>query len=137
MVVRYVDHEVRRSIHIAPARSPPPRGQRPEGVQDARVYSLAKGGRADELYELLSVGGSTSWTEPGTGASAAYIAAATGKAECLRLLLEHGADADARVHTRRTALIAASLAGHLACVAELLDAGADPTLRDAGSKTAE
>jgi len=57
-----------------------------------------------------------------------HSAAAGRSAECVRVLLDAGADVDARQHGGYTALMEAALQGNEEMVRALLDAGADPML---------
>ena len=59
-----------------------------------------------------------------------HSAAAGRSAECVRILLDAGADVDARQAGGYTALMEAALQGNAEMVRALLDAGADPTLSD-------
>jgi ankyrin repeat protein len=63
-------------------------------------------------------------------------AAGNGHTECVRVLLEAGADVNARYSNELTALMWASAYGHVATVRFLLTRGADATLRDNRGKTA-
>lgn len=64
-------------------------------------------------------------------------AAFKGHAECVKLLLERGADKEAQgKEAGRTPLMRAALGGHLDCVRLLLEAGADAKARDISGKTA-
>jgi ankyrin repeat protein len=54
-----------------------------------------------------------------------FIAAGKGHLECLRLLLESGADKEAKHTTGATPLFAAVENGHLECARLLLESGAD------------
>jgi uncharacterized protein len=63
-----------------------------------------------------------------------HSAAAGRSAECVRVLLDAGADVDARQHGGYTALMEAALQGNEEMVRALIDAGADPTLTDDGGR---
>jgi ankyrin repeat protein len=52
----------------------------------------------------------------------------------VRVLLDAGADVDARQHGGYTPLMEAALQGNEEMVRALLDAGADPTLTDDGGR---
>jgi uncharacterized protein len=73
----------------------------------------------------------TAWNE--FGWSALHLAAFSGSPEAVRLLLERGADFNARARTRfkNTPLQAALLTGQLATAKLLLERGADPLIRQA------
>ncbi|HEY0475927.1 MAG TPA: ankyrin repeat domain-containing protein, partial [Kofleriaceae bacterium] len=78
----------------------------------------------------------TAWTE--FGWSALHLAAFSGVPEAARLLLERGAEVNARARTKfkNTPLQAALLAGQLATARLLLERGADPLVRQAHGFTA-
>ena len=59
------------------------------------------------------------------------------QAECVQMLLQHGAIVDATKHSGGTPLMSAAWFGCAPSVACLLRAGADPTLRDNSGRTAE
>jgi ankyrin repeat protein len=65
-----------------------------------------------------------------------HSAAAGRSAECVRILLDAGADVDARQHGGYTALMEAALQGNEEMVRALLDAGADPGLTDDSGRSA-
>ena len=65
-----------------------------------------------------------------------HHAAREGHANCVKLLLEAGADMDKRDKRGCTPLHNAAKNGHAACGQLLLDAGADATVRNADGKTA-
>jgi hypothetical protein len=67
------------------------------------------------------------------GWSTLHLAAFSGEPEAVRLLLDRGAEVNARAHTKfkNTPLQAALLAGQLATAKLLLERGADPLVRQA------
>ncbi len=58
------------------------------------------------------------------------LAANNGFPECVSLLIQHGADLEARSHTDLNALLSAVRGGHAAVVRILLDAGCDVNTTD-------
>ena len=64
------------------------------------------------------------------GRTALILAAEKGRADCARLLVDAGADKEARDVGGCTALIQAALRGHTVCARLLLDAGADKNAKD-------
>jgi len=58
------------------------------------------------------------------------VAATLGHEDSIRLLIDNGADVDARGFQKTTALIRATAAGHVDCVKELLKQGATVNSRD-------
>jgi len=140
MVVRYVDHvnPSTQPLQLV-TRAEPAQGSnaRQQGKQGREVYLLANGGHEDELYQLLETGGCGRWRHPSHGATALYIACATGHAGCVRLLLQAGSDANCETKAGRTALVAAIVGGHAECVSVLLEGGADPTRKGSDNRTPE
>ena len=132
MVIKYVDHTSPGGgwpLQLFENRGNSSSFKRSSsGGRGHEVYNAAKDGRDDTLYTLLGDGCDVKWVDASTGATPAYIAAANGHAECLRLLLSHGALVDARTNAGRTGLIAAASGGHAACVSQLLAVGADRVL---------
>ena len=98
------------------------------------VHQAAHGGHAEALRLLLEA--------PGAGIEAAVAtsdagltpldaATMTGAADCVRVLLAHGADSDA-INARGSApLHLAAAHGHATIVRQLLEAGASPKERQA------
>ena len=71
-----------------------------------------------------------------TGATPLAWAATNGWADCVRVLLAHGAAVDARVLDRKTPLMLAAMWGYTGCVRLLLAAGARRDLTDAADLNA-
>ena len=70
------------------------------------------------------------------GRTALIYASYNGNESCVRLLLEAGADKEARAKTGSTALMIASTEGHESCVRVLLASGADKDAVKNGGATA-
>ncbi|PRW56655.1 ankyrin repeat [Chlorella sorokiniana] len=88
---------------------------------------LAVKNRRAECVAALLAGGcdaSASVPAPGDGRTALHLAAALGSESCLLLLLQHGADTEARTRAGMTAAMSAVQGGQAACLAALLQAGA-------------
>jgi ankyrin repeat protein len=64
------------------------------------------------------------------GRTALHHAALSGCDEILTILLNSGADVNARDRDGFTALFLASMNGHRKCLSTLMAAGADPSIRD-------
>ncbi|XP_058110380.1 protein VAPYRIN-like [Magnolia sinica] len=62
------------------------------------------------------------------GRTALHVATSRGHTRCVRLLIEAGADKNAKSNDGRTALFRAAASGDLEMVTLLLDAGADPSI---------
>lgn len=99
--------------------------------QDALDRALLKAagqGRADMVSILLRQGARA---DAGAGEIPAIFSAALGNhTECMRRLLEAGADINARNSKGSTPLMAAAFHGHLQATEFLVDAGADRFLRN-------
>ena len=104
------------------------------GYWASQVLSHASAGRSDDLQAALAAGGRARASDPSSAFDTALLLAARGgHAACCRLLLAHGADADAQGSRGETALMAAIVAGHAGLVELLLPATADLAARtDAG-----
>jgi ankyrin repeat protein len=83
-----------------------------------------KGGEADELPPDAAV------TTGDAVSDAFYVACRTGELAIAQLLLQHGADINAKGHFGATGLHWAAHNGHREVVRWLLEAGANPNLRD-------
>ncbi|MFH8569380.1 ankyrin repeat domain-containing protein [Streptomyces sp. NPDC017993] len=94
------------------------------------IYELAP----DRVEELLSKGASPSAADADGETPPLYLAAVSGAADIVRLLLEAGASPDAESRgepgTEGLPLCAAACWGHTEAVRELLAHGADPNLRE-------
>jgi hypothetical protein len=97
------------------------------------LMGAARGASVDVLRILLSRGAHATTTDK-RGCSALHWAVAqpddTGQAACVRVLLDAGADINARDEGGTTPLMNAAWFGGMNAVRELLQRGADPQLRD-------
>jgi ankyrin repeat protein len=101
------------------------------------VFEAGAFGDLDRLTELLDADPSLANAFSADGFSALHLPAFFGKHEAVRLLLQRGADADARGRgwMTGTALHSAAAGKHADAVAELIEAGADPNARQSGGWT--
>ena len=90
-----------------------------------QICSAAINGACDELRRLLLAGGSTEIIGGGYDRTPLALAAQHGHADCVRTLLEFGADVHARDIEIDTPLSIAAAEGHSECVALLIAAGAE------------
>jgi uncharacterized protein len=93
---------------------------------DATLVAAAKAGRSDAVAESLQRGADVDAVDAKFHATAVMWAAHEGHADILRLLLDHGADLQARKPSGETALWYAAQQGQLGTTQILLQAGADP-----------
>jgi ankyrin repeat protein len=103
-----------------------------------QLLRAARRGALDDARALLTADEAPPVDAPDDrNARALYLAARGGHEEVVRLLLEHGADIDARNNQPgKTALVGAAEKGHEGVVRTLLELGADATIESRG-KTAE
>ena len=95
------------------------------------------------MAALLAAGADANAKESIRGRHPLYIAARKGHADCVRLLLQHGANPDAlneaesyaREGGDETALHTAAQKGHAECVRVLLEHGASPNARNRDEDT--
>lgn len=112
-----------------------------EEREDLDVFEAAAMGDVERLRTLLdeNVGLTVAWSEDGF--TALHFAAFFGHPEAVKLLVERGANLEARSTNEQFALDAAPLhsaaaAGHLEACRALLDAGADVNAVQQGGYTA-
>lgn len=83
-----------------------------------------------EVKQMLTDGADPDAKDPRSGSTMLSIAALMGHTEVVALLLEHGADVNAKSRDGGTALHAAAFLGRVETVKLLLEKGADTTLRN-------
>lgn len=104
---------------------------------DRQLLRAASWGDVVELEELLELGADPSFQTDNLGATPLMYAAIKGDQPMVEVLLQHGAELDARTSFGTTALMWAATNGHQEVVELLLVAGADPLIRDAENRTAK
>ena len=97
------------------------------GEFDRKLVRAAETGDMEALDYAWNMGGDVNSIEDGRVALSA--AAFNGHEECVRYLLERGAEIDKQNSADCTALFCAASQGHAKIVRILLDAGADPGIR--------
>jgi ankyrin repeat protein len=103
------------------------------------VFAAAKGGDAKALRLLVAEDAESAChavDTDGSGQTTLHWAAFYGHVDAVQLLLEHGADVDARGADSATALHRAAESGHAEVVRVLLDGGATPSATDDDGRTA-
>ena len=102
-----------------------------EGASSAQnLAAAAFTGDVAAMKQALADGGDPNMQDPASGSTLLSIAALMGHTEILALLLESGADVNARSRDGGTALHTAAFLGRAEAVKLLLDKGADATLRN-------
>ena len=99
------------------------------------IHHLVLTGDADKLSELLKEQPELANTVEDGRWSPLQSAACNKNTECVRLLIDAGADVDARDCNQRTALHCGAEDGNIEIIALLLKAGADPNIKDNQGKT--
>ncbi len=97
---------------------------------DLWLSEAAFTGDLEALRQALTDGADPNTKDPQSGSTLLATAALMGHTEVVGLLLEHGADVNARSRDGGTALHAAAFLGRAEIVKHLLDKGADTTLRN-------
>ncbi|XP_051733672.1 ankycorbin isoform X6 [Ctenopharyngodon idella] len=87
---------------------------------DERLLSAVEHGEADKVTSLLSKKGACPTKLDSEGKSALHVAAAQGQAECLAVILAHGADVSLQDASGFTALHLAAKNNHPECAKKLL-----------------
>jgi uncharacterized protein len=100
-------------------------------VPELDVFEAASFGDLDRLTQLLTDDPSLATAMSADGFTALHFAAFFGRHEAVSLLLDRGADVDARATgwMTGTALHSAASGGHTEAIRLLLEAGADPDAR--------
>jgi uncharacterized protein len=100
-------------------------------VPELDVFEAASFGDLDRLTQLLTNDPSLATAMSADGFTALHFAAFFGRHEAVSLLLDRGADVDARATgwMTGTALHSAASGGHTEAIRLLLEAGADPDAR--------
>ncbi|KAA0163168.1 hypothetical protein FNF28_04395 [Cafeteria roenbergensis] len=100
------------------------------------LWDAAGAGKTGEVTRLLEAGAPVNWANRRSGQSPLIKAAQKGHVELMRVLLDRGADLEAKDNNGWTALIWAARNCHVEAVALLLDRGADPEVRDNDGRSA-
>ncbi len=102
---------------------------------DFELIEAARSGNLEEARRLLALGVDIDAKEDIFAGTALFFASFAGHTQVLALLLENGADVEARNNRGRTALTGASFRGHTEVVKLLLNKGADVNTADKFGKT--
>ncbi|ROL47523.1 Ankycorbin, partial [Anabarilius grahami] len=103
---------------------------------DERLLSAVEHGEADKVTSLLSKKGACPTKLDSEGKSALHVAAAQGQAECLAVILAHGADVSLQDASGFTALHLAAKNNHPECAKKLLQTKCAVDAPDSAGKMA-
>ncbi|XP_043077540.1 ankycorbin isoform X2 [Puntigrus tetrazona] len=103
---------------------------------DERLLSAVEHGEADKVTSLLSKKGACPTKLDSEGKSALHVAATRGQAECLAVILTHGADVSLQDASGFTALHLAAKNNHSECAKKLLQAKCVVDTPDSSGRTA-
>ncbi|MGW1989492.1 ankyrin repeat domain-containing protein [Embleya sp. NPDC001921] len=119
--------------------SPGPAGWDPH-APGSELFVAIEQGDPEAVRELLAADAEIEGRDPRSrfldGGTPLIAAASMGRADLVRLLLDHGAAVNARSTSGWTALMRTCNAGSLDCARLLLDAGADTGIRNDEGYTA-
>jgi len=104
---------------------------------DDELFAAARAGEAKRIRRLIAYGADIGAIERGyTDGTPLHAAAAWGHGSAVEVILQAGADKNARGKRGHTALHSAAQAGHELVVKALVDAGADMDVGDSDGRTA-
>uniref|UniRef100_A0A673MXG4 Ankycorbin-like n=1 Tax=Sinocyclocheilus rhinocerous TaxID=307959 RepID=A0A673MXG4_9TELE len=103
---------------------------------DERLLSAVEHGEADKVTSLLSKKGACPTKLDSEGKSALHVAATRGQAECLAVILAHGADVSLQDASGFTALHLAAKNNHSECAKKLLQTKCVVDALDGSGRTA-
>uniref|UniRef100_A0A671QPX3 Ankycorbin-like n=1 Tax=Sinocyclocheilus anshuiensis TaxID=1608454 RepID=A0A671QPX3_9TELE len=103
---------------------------------DERLLSAVEHGEADKVTSLLSKKGACPTKLDSEGKSALHVAATRGQAECLAVILAHGADVSLQDASGFTALHLAAKNNHSECAKKLLQTKCVVDALDSSGRTA-
>jgi len=99
------------------------------------IFTAATDGNLDAVHQLLNANADLLNARDATGCTPLLFAAANGRPDVVKTLLERGAQPNIGDNDRKTPLHWAAGMGHIAIVQLLLVKGADPTLPDKDGHT--
>jgi ankyrin repeat protein len=97
---------------------------------DYDLLQAAKNGNVEQLRSILSQGKASISSKNNYGVSALIFAANNGHVDCVRYLLERGANIDDRSNNGKSSLLWAARWGHVEVVRLLLEYGANSSIQD-------
>uniref|UniRef100_A0A8B9H7F7 Ankyrin repeat domain 24 n=1 Tax=Astyanax mexicanus TaxID=7994 RepID=A0A8B9H7F7_ASTMX len=103
---------------------------------DERLLSAVEHGETDKLASLLSKKGTSATKLDSEGKSALHVAAARGQAECLAVILAHGADVSVVDASGFSALHLAAKNNHQDCAKRLIQSKCVVDALDGAGRTA-
>ena len=120
---------------LSPITTPRPTGNI-TAFEGKQLWDAAANGNVAKMETLIENNPANIEYRNEHGQTPLYMAAYSGKHECLKVLLTAGADKDCATSFGWTPLIASARNGTEKCIKILLDAGADTATKDGKGKTA-
>jgi uncharacterized protein len=111
-------------------------GGKPKIKGHLPLLAVAGDGPLNVVEALLEANTDVNQVHSTTGHTALHLSAKAGRADILELILEKGAEVDARDKRGRTPLHFAASQGHVKCTSLLLDHGADANSKTEAGTTA-
>eukprot|EP00798_Chlamydomonas_sp_ICE-L_P022309 gene22309-biopygen30991 len=103
---------------------------------NSQLWQSSQKGDVNGVISVLGRGANVNSIVRWADSTPLYVAALNGHAECIKALLDRGAEVDTRGHNGYTALHGAALNGYVECIEALLGRGADENIKDSKGQSA-